>query len=60
MQQMVLQNVFIQTLWLKFKIKAFVNVPGMDSTHMKYGALQHTRLRQRKLIKHINGMPSFA
>jgi len=32
----------------------------MDSTHMKYGVLQHTRLPQRKLIKHINEMPSFA
>jgi len=35
MQQIVRQNLFIQTLQLKLKTKAFLYVRGMDSTDIE-------------------------
>jgi len=55
-----IENSVHANIVVKIKTKIFVNLPGMDSTHTKCGALQHTRLPQRKFIKHTNEMPSFA
>jgi len=54
------QNVFIQTLQLKLKIKVFLNLLGMGFCKYKVVSLQHTLFFSVELIKHINVMPFFA
>jgi len=45
LQHTVWQNVYIQRI-VKIKSTAFLYLPGMDSTIIEVGALQHTRSSQ--------------